>query len=58
MSSTKIEEKLAFVLMDRILLILQESGASVDEALIALRAAETLLPELNLKRKPTTVIQT
>jgi cellobiose-specific phosphotransferase system component IIA len=53
-----IEESLAFKLMKLILRLIRESGATREEAVAALRAAEALVPEQGLARKATSVIQT
>jgi hypothetical protein len=50
--------KLAVVLMLRILDLVMESGANQREAASALRAAEAMLPEVELKGAPTVVIET
>jgi hypothetical protein len=56
--SENIEEKLSFRLMKTILGLISESGANQEEALAALKAAEAMVPEQNLSKKSTTVIQT
>ena len=50
-----MKESLALVLMVKILEIIQASGANETEAKCALRAAESMLPEADLQRKPTAV---
>ena len=52
-----MKEKLAFVLMNKILETIKESGANQVEALCALRAAEAMLPEADLQLRPTLEIQ-
>lgn len=53
-----IEDKLAFKLMKMILSLISESGATQEEARAALRAAEAMVVEADLSRKPSMVIQT
>ena len=55
---TKPPDKLAVVLMFRILNVVKESGANQREAASALRAAEGMLPEVELGSAPTLVIET
>jgi hypothetical protein len=48
-----MDEKLAFILMKKILLLLSEAGANEREARSALKAAEAMLPEVGLVTAPT-----
>src|SRR6266478_73076 len=54
----KPEEKVAFLLMQRILDLVQESGANQTEASCALKAAEAMLPSLHLSIQPWLEIRT
>lgn len=47
-----MKEKLAVCLMLKILEMVKESGASRTEAEAALRAAEAMVPDLDLSVKP------
>ena len=53
-----MHEKLAVVLMLKILETVKDSGANRTEAQCALEAARDMLPELDLEVKPTMVITT
>jgi hypothetical protein len=53
-----MKDKLAFLLMLKVLQVVQESGANATEAECALEAARAMLPEAKLKQKPTIEIQT
>ena len=53
-----MREKLALVLMGKILDLIKESGANQREALSAIRAAEAMVPEMELDFAPTMEIQT
>ena len=44
--------------MLRVLEMLRESGANAQEAISALEAAKAMLPEIELRPKPTMTIQT
>jgi hypothetical protein len=48
-----MRERLSFALMFKILEVVKESGANRTEAEAALRAAEAMLPDLELSIKPT-----
>jgi hypothetical protein len=50
-----MKEKLSFCLMLKILDIVKESGANLTEAECALTGAKAMLPDLDLKAKPTMV---
>jgi len=52
-----MKDKLAFVLMNKILETIKESGANQVEAMCALKAAEAMLSEIDLPLKPTAVYQ-
>ena len=58
MNPEEISAKLTVVLTFRILETVRESGANQREAQSALRAAEALLPEVELKTAPTLVVET
>ena len=47
-----MQEKLSFALLLKILEVVKESGANKTEAECALRAAESMLPDLGLQVKP------
>jgi hypothetical protein len=53
-----MQEKLAFVLMLKILDLVKDSGANRTEALCAIRGCESMLPDLDLPVKPSMVIET
>jgi hypothetical protein len=53
-----MNEKLAFVLMMKILDVVSHSGANEREARSALSAAEAMLPEVDLQAAPTLTIET
>ena len=53
-----MDEKLAVVLMLKLLETVKESGANRTEAKCALEGAAAMLPELDLEVKPTLVHQT
>ncbi len=44
-----MKQRLSFVLMGQILELVKESGANRREALCALRAAEAMIPEIDLE---------
>jgi hypothetical protein len=52
-----MREKVAFILMERIASLIRESGANQREAGCALRAAEAMLPEMDLPVAPALVIE-
>jgi hypothetical protein len=54
----EIQGKLVFAVFLNVLEMLKNSGANANEALCALRAAEAMIPELDLPLKPTAVIET
>jgi len=50
--------KLVLVLLEEIIELIKHSGANEVEASCALKAAESLVPEMDLCAKPTLSIQT
>lgn len=50
---TVMREKLSVQLMEKILALIADSGANLQEASCALKAAEAFLPEAELQPKPT-----
>ena len=52
----EISGKIAVVLMFRILEVVKDSGANQREAVSAIRAAEAMLPEVELETAPSLVI--
>jgi hypothetical protein len=55
-SLVELRQNIAFVLAERILNLVEESGADKTDARCALEAAIAFLPELGLQVKPTAVI--
>ena len=53
---SQLENSVGYALLARILEVVRESGANEIEALCAVRGAEAMLPELNLRKKPSMVI--
>jgi len=53
-----MKETVSFLLLQRILDLVKDSGANGQEASCALKAAVALLPELELPIKPMMTIQT
>jgi len=51
-----MKDRLAFFLMVQLLEVVKEAGANREEALCAIRAAEAMLPDLDLPVKPTMVL--
>lgn len=55
---TGIQDTLAFKLMVSIVELIGTSGVTRQEAIAAIRAAEAMVPEMELLEKPTIEIQT
>ncbi len=53
-----MRDKLAFVLMEKIIGLIKDSGANRREALSAVRAVEAMLPEVELETATTMDLET
>ena len=58
MQAVEHEPAIVFCLIDRVLNICRESGATLEESLAALRAAEEIIPLVGLQSKNNVTIRT
>jgi hypothetical protein len=58
LGDTEMQKSIAFLLMLKILEVVKESGANSREAQSALRAAEAMLPEANLRTASALTVET